>query len=28
MHERESVGIFVGLQSGFMHEAANGEVRH
>jgi hypothetical protein len=28
MHERKSIGIFVGLQRGFMHETANGEVRH
>jgi hypothetical protein len=28
VHEREPIGIFVGLQRGFMHEATNGEVRH
>ena len=28
MHEREPIGIFVGLQGGFMHQAANGKVRH
>ena len=27
MHERKSIGIFVDLQRGFMHETANGEVR-
>jgi hypothetical protein len=28
VHEREPIGIFVGLQRGFMHETANGEVCH
>ena len=28
MYEREPIGIFVGLQGRFMHQAANGEVRH
>ncbi len=28
VHEREPIGIFIGLQRGFMHQAANGEVRH
>ena len=28
MQEREAVGIFVGLQGGLMHEAANREVGH
>ena len=28
MREREVVGIFVGFQRGFMHQATNGEVSH
>jgi len=28
VHERKPVGIFIGLQGGFMHHAADGKVRH
>jgi len=28
MQEREPVGIFVGFESGFMHQAADGVVGH
>jgi hypothetical protein len=28
VEERELVGVFIGLQGSFMHQAANGEVRH
>ena len=28
MDERKPVGIFIGLQSGFVHQAADGKMRH
>jgi hypothetical protein len=28
MDERKPVWVFVGLQGGFVHQAANGKVRH
>ena len=28
VNERQAVGVLVGVQRGFMHQAANGEVRH
>ena len=28
VEERKPVGIFIGLQGGFVHQAANGKMRH
>jgi hypothetical protein len=28
MEERKFVGVLVGLEGGFVHQSANGEVRH